>query len=108
MKDPDSRQAVVHFNTPDYAFKDVKDFPCTMYLQFMIRESKLFLIVNMRSNDLVKGVPYDWSWFMYLHRRMLAELRQKYEQLGVGSYIHNAGSLHLYEEDFELARKMLG
>ena len=64
--------------------------------------------VHMRSNDLVKGVPYDWAFFMYLQERMLRELQVKHSALKIGTYTHSVGSMHLYESDFELARKMIG
>src|SRR5690554_6804175 len=49
-QDPDSRQAVIHLKTPNN--KPTKDEVCTKDLQFLIRDGKLDLHVNMRSNDI--------------------------------------------------------
>lgn len=109
---PDSRRAVVApWNTQRDSVVDPSnpDKPCTLSLQFLRREGyssgdlkevgdRLHLIVTMRSNDTWLGMPYDMFCFMAL-QRLVARL------LGVspGRYIHQVGSLHLYEKDREKA-----
>lgn len=90
-KDPDSRQAVISlYGTQDR--HDSKDIPCTLTLQFMIREGKLNLIVNMRSNDVLWGVPYDVQSFCFIQEMIAACLK-----IPVGYYAHHVGSMHIYE-----------
>lgn len=96
-KDPNTRQAVIHIKDADN--HPTKDTPCTVYLQFLLREDQLHLSVHMRSNDIWMGVPYDMFSFCFLQVKMAMELGVK-----VGHYVHYAGSLHLYARDYESAK----
>lgn len=91
--DPLSRQAVIHIK--DASNKPTKDMPCTVSLQFFIRDNKLYMITNMRSNDIWMGFPYDVFSFTALQVKMAMELG-----VGVGDYTHIAGSLHLYKRNW--------
>ena len=95
-KDPNTRQAVIHIK--DASNKPTKDTPCTVYLQFFIREGLLHLSVHMRSNDIWMGVPYDMFSFCFLQMKMAMELG-----VGIGRYTHYAGSLHMYKRDYDVA-----
>lgn len=97
-RDPNTRQAIIHIKSADPA--KTKDTPCTVYLQFFVREGKLHLSVHMRSNDIWMGVPYDMFSFCALQVKMAMELG-----LDVGEYTHYAGSLHMYKRDYEAALK---
>ena len=94
QKDPNSRQAIIHIKDPGVHEKDT---PCTICLQFIIRDEKLHLTVYMRSNDIWMGFPYDVFNFTCYQIRMAMEL-----DVGIGSYTHIAGSLHLYERNSTL------
>lgn len=96
--DPSSRQAVIHIKDADST--PTKDTPCTVYLQFLIRNGKLNLSVHMRSNDIWMGVPYDMFSFCFLQMLMAMELGVE-----IGQYTHYAGSLHMYARDYESAKK---
>lgn len=102
FEDKDSRQAIIHINHPHDMMHQTKDFPCTLSLQFFIRNDRLDLIVNMRSNDIVLGLTNDLFQFTMLQEIMCLQLRKFYPDLVLGSYIHNAGSLHVYERHFEM------
>ena len=91
--DPDSRQAIIHLHTPNN--QPTKDEVCTLTLQFFIRDGKLDLVVTMRSNDIIKGFTYDAFAFTFLQEMMANEL-----SVEIGTYYHNAGSMHIYEPDF--------
>ena len=95
-KSPGSRQAIIHIK--DASDKPTKDVPCTVYLQFLIRDNKLHLSVHMRSNDIWMGVPYDMFSFTFLQMKMAMELG-----VDLGNYTHFAGSLHMYKRDYEEA-----
>lgn len=98
QKDPNTRQAVIHIK--DASNVPTKDTPCTVYLQFFLRDEQLHLSVHMRSNDIWMGVPYDMFSFCFLQMKMAMELG-----VYVGSYTHYAGSLHMYQRDYEAAMK---
>lgn len=108
-RDPDSRRAVMTIFTLADLIKAVgpgtKDVPCTLSLQFFIRDGLLHLHVTMRSNDAVWGLCNDLFSFTLLQETMMLDLRDAgMKALGLGSYTHSAGSLHLYERHFELAK----
>lgn len=100
-KDNFSRQAVVQIRpAEDYIKYPTKDMPCTLTLQFILRNNKLHLTTNMRSNDIWMGFPYDCLTFCSLLIKTAMEL-----DVEVGTYTHIAGSLHLYERNFNLEDK---
>jgi thymidylate synthase len=96
-KDPDSRRAVIHIRTPDDSIHASKDVPCTLALQFFIREGKLHLHVNMRSSDIILGIAYDIPAFTTMQEVLANEL-----EIELGEYVHTSNSLHCYERDFEM------
>lgn len=96
-RDPDSRRAVIHIRTPDDSLHAVKDVPCTLALQFFIREGKLHLHVNMRSSDIILGIAYDVPAFTTMQEILANELGVE-----LGEYVHTSNSLHCYERDFQM------
>lgn len=93
-KSPETRQAVIHIKTADD--KDSNDVNCTCYLQFFIRDGKLYMTANMRSNDLWMGFPYDVFQFTCMQILMSMQLG-----IPLGFYTHIAGSLHLYKRNLK-------
>lgn len=93
-RDPDTRQAVLSIWTGGEHHEESRDVPCTLAIQFLLRDDQLHVRVTMRSNDMVLGVPYDWWMFSRLGMSVASAL-------GVepGSYTHTVGSMHLYERD---------
>jgi thymidylate synthase len=79
------------------------DRPCTTSLQFLLRHHRLDLHVNMRSQDVWLGVPYDLFLFNQLQNTVAKLL-----DVEAGSYVHHATSLHVYERDIDDVEKMLG
>lgn len=91
--DPGSRQAVITlWDTRIDNLPDRKDYPCTVSLQFLIRNDKLICATNMRSNDVWLGLAYDLFQFGQLQWTIANMLGCE-----VGSLIHRPASLHLYE-----------
>lgn len=107
VDDKDSRQAVLHFNTPQHQFNGNKDFVCTLYGIFQIRNNRLNFTIHMRSNDLILGTPTDVAFFCLLQQQMLRLLKPIYPNLKLGTYTHTVDSLHIYERHFELVDEML-
>jgi thymidylate synthase len=97
-EDRDSRQAIIHLHTPNNV--KTKDEVCTLSMQFLIREGRLDLIVNMRSNDIFLGFTYDAFSFTMLQEMMANELGVE-----LGKYYHNAGSMHIYQNKFDILYK---
>ena len=100
--DPDSRRAVVHIRSPWDSVKAKLDVPCTLSLQFFIRDEKLHLVAHMRSSDLILGIAYDVPAFTLMQELMARELG-----IGMGSYTHVSNSLHIYERHFGMVEEMI-
>lgn len=103
-----TNQAYIHFNRPKDQWNENLDQPCCLNIQFQIRNDQLNLIVNMRSNDLVYGVPYNMLYFVKLMHRMVRELQPVYGNLRVGDYYYNTTSLHFYLKHRDKVEDMLG
>lgn len=99
--DPDSRQAVISIYRPSDCGAKTKDMPCTLSLQFLLRNGHLDMITTMRSNDLWFGGVYDLFCFTALQELMANALSKPGALVGLGYYYHNVGSLHLYERNAE-------
>jgi thymidylate synthase len=100
QKNPLTRQAVIGMWNPGDLLHaiigDKKDIPCTTTLNFLIRDNKLNLVANMRSNDVWLGFPYDvWSF------TNLQILLADFLNIDIGWYQHQAMSLHIYERNRE-------
>jgi thymidylate synthase len=107
IADRDTRQAIMHFNTPDHQWDGNKDFVCTLSGNFHIRENKLNFTINMRSNDAILGTATDVAFFCVLQIQMWYLLQQKYPDLELGTYTHYVHSMHIYERHFQLVKEML-
>lgn len=90
--DPNSRQVVLPILGKNDVYKDTKDTPCTQSLQLILRDGYLNMIVNMRSNDIMWGLPYDMFMFSRLQEVVANELGVE-----LGWYLHRPASLHLYD-----------
>lgn len=93
-KDPTSRRAVININVPNEHVIETKDEPCTVSIQFLLRNNKVHCTVYMRSNDIWFGFPYDIVFFTELQRIVAKNLDAE-----LGIYTHLAGSLHMYDRD---------
>lgn len=92
-RNPDSKKAVMTIYNKDHA-RETNDNPCTMYLQFVLRKNRLHLLVKMRSSDVWFGLPYDVPFFVSIQCKMAKELGVE-----LGYYVHNSGSLHMYQRN---------
>ncbi len=96
----DSRQVVLQIwdpekDLPDEAGKPKsKDIPCNIVSLLKIRNGRLDWFQVMRSNDIYRGTPHNFIQFTSLQEVMAGWLGVE-----LGSYIHLADSLHLYEHD---------
>ena len=101
-KNPNNRRAVININTANADIIETKDEQCTMYLQFLVRDGKLNMTANMRSNDLIYGLTNDIAAFTALQQYIAYRLN-----LHVGTYTHFDTSLHYYDHSQEMVDKIL-
>lgn len=104
--DKNTRQAIAFLNQPKYQFEGNKDFVCTMYLNFFIRNNKLNMKVQMRSNDIFYGLTFDAPFFSFVMQHMRLWLLDTYPDLELGTYFHSADNIHFYERHFDLVEKI--
>lgn len=101
--DADSRRAVISLWDPILDNQDDRrDYPCTLVLGFALVADELTMNVTMRSNDVIRGIAYDWFQFTQLQLTIARML-----DVPAGAYHHTAWSLHLYETDLDLAEQII-
>ncbi|MFW6311051.1 MAG: thymidylate synthase [Nanoarchaeota archaeon] len=106
-RDKDTRQAFMHFNKPEHQDFGIKDQVCTLQALFHIRDEKLYMTIDMRSNDVIYGFMTDWAFFSVLQYHVYLHMLSYYPKLKMGSYTHISHSMHLYDRHYELANKIL-
>jgi hypothetical protein len=87
---------------PDDSIDAKLDVPCTLALQFFIRDKKLYMITHMRSSDLILGLAYDVPAFTFFQELLAFELGVE-----VGEYIHFSNSLHIYRKHYKMVESFL-
>jgi thymidylate synthase len=105
---PETRQAVIDIWRSDLDLCAAhhgtkKDIPCTLSLQFLVRDGQLNCICTMRSNDIWLGLPYDIFCFTTLQNFIASQLA-----IPTGFYQHQPGSLHLYQRNWDLGEEAIG
>lgn len=97
---PSTRQAIISLWNPGDLIHAIighhKDLPCTICLQFLLRDDRLHMVVFMRSNDVWLGLPNDIYCFTCIQRLIADAL-----DVGYGTYTHCVGSLHIYGRDLK-------
>jgi len=94
--DLNSRQAVITIwkRNP----KPSKDMPCTVAVQFIVRDGKINCIVTMRSSDVGMGLPYDMLTFVCMAAEVASRIKEPVE---LGTCYITAGSRHIYSDQME-------
>ena len=102
--DAHSRQAVLQVWDPvrDLHVEGLRDYPCTVFLQLLLRGGALELHAHMRSNDVWWGLAYDVFQFTQLQHTLANVMG-----VDVGDYFHHVVSLHLYARDEEAVDQVL-
>lgn len=102
IMNPESRRAVIPIFNVDHYEKNPKDYPCTGFIQFLIRNDKLHLIWNMRSCDVIFGLCNDMFCASMFQQLMLNQIQEHLKFLTLGTLTFNLGSLHIYERHWGL------
>lgn len=108
LNDRDTRQAVLTIWRPNPA--PSRDIPCTIAMNFSIRDNKLYQHVFMRSSDAWLGVPYDMFSFsmvgVYVACRYNS-LCNPGDYVDLGHLAISMTSSHLYEQHWGAAQLLL-
>ena len=100
--DGDTREAVIQIYDKTDLNGTSKDVPCTISIQFFIRNGRLETSVTMRSSDIWLGLPYDFFNFS-----MLGNIMAALQNIPQGPVTMKLGSSHIYERDVPQATRVL-
>lgn len=105
--DKDSRQACIMINRPEVSLSKSKDKLCTNSIMFRIRNNRLNMTVQMRSNDVIYGLGYDAIMFSLFYEILYLNLLETYPELQHGTYFHTAASFHIYEKHWPMMEQIV-
>ena len=100
VANPIGRQIVLQIWDAQTDLPDAKgkprsaDVPCNTQSMLRIQSGKLHWLQTMRSNDIFRGLPYNFVQFTILHEVMAGWLG-----LELGNYTHVVSCLHFYDRD---------
>jgi thymidylate synthase len=102
--DPMSRRAVIpmYGTDLDHTAHDAKDVPCTIAIEFRIRNCELHTRVIMRSQDILWGMANDLPTFSFLQELVAVLLN-----VSIGTLTVSVGSFHVYESRMEMFNSIL-
>lgn len=97
--DPMSRRAVIPMYGTDIDHMDLeaKDVPCTLAIEFRIRNGRLNARAIMRSQDILWGMANDLPTFSFLQEIVATLLNAE-----MGTLTVTAGSFHVYDSRMEM------
>ena len=99
--DPSSRRIMTNiFNHEE--LKDMALEPCVYGTQWLVKDGKLHLILNQRSQDMLAA--HGWNTMQY------AALQCMFAQvagLEPGTLTHNIGDCHIYDRHIPLVKKLI-
>jgi len=114
IEDPDTRQAVINIWRENP--RSTKDTPCTLSLQFLIRNGRLNCSATMRSSDAWLGWPFDVFNFSMISNFVNLLIQERVIKGGNKTHLTNlkpgvlrltAGSQHIYERNVEKVAAIL-
>lgn len=110
--DKTTRNAIIVYNRPsiysDYKKDRMHDMICTMYSHFFIRDNKLIMIHNMRSNDVRYGfICSDLAWNCFVYQNMYADLLKTYPDLEKGYIMWTSDSMHIYSRHYSALANLI-
>lgn len=107
IRNPDSRRAIMIYTRPSiwYEFDEngKNDFICTNAHTYYIRENKLHVVVQMRSNDLIFGYRNDYAWSKYVLESLQRDLKSSLN-VELGNIYWQVQNLHVYSRHFHLVK----
>ena len=98
---PGSRRAVVTVFDGRIDHIESKDVPCPVSMQVLVRDEHVVMLTSFRSQNLLMVFPYDIFLFTLLHEWIAVHLG-----LPMGVHIQFCGSLHIYEDEVAMAKRI--
>lgn len=101
QNDPSSRRIMTNIFCHDQ-LKDMNLEPCAFGTQWLVKEGKLHLILNQRSQDMLAA--NGWNTMQYA---ALTHMFAQVAGLEVGTLTHNIGDCHIYDRHIPLIEKLI-
>ena len=101
QNDPSSRRIMTNLFCHD-ELKDMNLEPCAFGTQWLVKEGKLHLILNQRSQDMLAA--NGWNTMQYA---ALTHMFAQVAGLEVGTLTHNIGDCHIYDRHIPLVEKLI-
>lgn len=102
LSDLSSRRAVISLIDPEIPICSESPMPCTATMQFLVRDGRLDLYVQMRSSDAFLGLPYDIFFFTFLQEFVATKVGTP-----LGKFVQSSASLHVYEQHFRRSEEIV-
>ena len=107
IDNPDSRRASMIYNRPSIHFECTwngrNDFICTNAVTYYVRDNKLEVVVQMRSNDAWAGYRNDLAWQKHVQEKLLSDFNEATNSnVELGSINWQVMNLHVYQRNFYL------
>ena len=99
--DPSSRRIMTNLFCHD-ELKDMNLEPCAFGTQWLVKEGKLHLILNQRSQDMLAA--NGWNTMQYA---ALVHMFAQVSGLKPGTLTHNIGDCHIYDRHIPFIEKLL-
>jgi len=107
-KNKQSRQALISINQNYHKNKKMRDFPCAIAIQFLVRDNYLCCEISSRSSDIIYGLPYDLGFFSFLNELVCADLNQNCERrLELGYTMLKCSFAQIYDRTVNKAEEIL-
>jgi thymidylate synthase len=97
-----TRRGTMVIYHPEDAGRRSKDIPCAIAAHYSCREDGLHATTIMRSNRLLRVLPYDVFFYSLLAEVVAASL-----SIPLCHYYHFVVSLHIYEHEIAAAQQVL-
>lgn len=108
VKNQQTRQALISINQTHHKNRKVRDFPCTIALQFLVRDGSVCCEVMSRSCDIIFGLPYDLGFFSFLTELVCVDLNERTSSnLVVGYTMLRCTFSQIYDKTADKAAEVL-
>lgn len=108
----DSRKAFININQPHHKGTKSQDFPCTIGMQFFVRQNHLCCAVSSRSTDIYTGLPYDMGFFSFVAELVYRDLKSRLpkeqaDELKLGPVTMRTNFTQIYDKTRSDAVKLM-
>ena len=101
-QDQATRRSAIAIYHPEDAVRESRDIPCAFGVFYRVLDGKLLATTLMRSNNAFILMPYNIFEFT-----LLAEAVSVETGIPLGGLVHSAISMHVYEENFVAAQRVV-